>query len=81
MLFQRNKLQLSKLSQTSYVNWYLEQFYMEIHVNVCTSQSNKSFFFFFFFKKTWYHNPLFANFSVKFAMSFSTKLTELSHIP
>ena len=45
MLFQRNKLQLPKLSQTSYVNWYLEQFYMEIHVNICTLQSNNFFFF------------------------------------
>jgi len=43
MLFQRNTLQLPKLSQKSRVNWYLEQFYMEIHVNICTSQSNKSF--------------------------------------
>jgi len=26
MLFQRNELQLPKLSQKSHVNWYLEQF-------------------------------------------------------
>jgi len=26
MLFQRNKLQLPKLSRKSHVNWYLEQF-------------------------------------------------------
>jgi len=42
MLFQRNKLQLPKLSQTSHVNWYLEQFQWKTHVNICTSQSNKS---------------------------------------
>ena len=42
MLFQRNTHQLPKLSQKSHVNWYLEQFYMEIHVNICIFQSNKS---------------------------------------
>jgi len=46
MLFQRTKLQLPTFSQKSHVNWYLEQFYMEINVNICTSQSNKSIFFF-----------------------------------
>jgi hypothetical protein len=39
MLFQRNTFQLLQLSQTSYVNWYLEKFYMEIHVNICKLQS------------------------------------------
>jgi len=34
---------LLQFSQTAYANWYMEQFYMEIHVNICTSQSNKSF--------------------------------------
>ena len=52
MLFQRNTFQLLQLRHTSYVNWYLKQFYMEIHVNICTSQSNKSFFFLKKKKKT-----------------------------
>ena len=30
------------LSQKSHVNWYLEQFYCKIHVNICTFQSSKS---------------------------------------
>jgi len=44
MLFQRNKLQMSELSQKSHVNWYLEQVYWKTHLNICTSQSNKSIF-------------------------------------
>ena len=43
MLYQRNTFQLLQPSQISYINWYLEQFCMEIHVNICTSQSNESF--------------------------------------
>jgi len=41
-MFLRQELLLPKLSQKSHVNWYLEQFYWKIHVNVCTFQSNKS---------------------------------------
>jgi hypothetical protein len=44
MLFQRNKLQLPKLSKKFHVNWYLEQFELKIHVNICTSQNNKAIF-------------------------------------
>jgi len=44
MLFVRQELLLSKLSQKPRVNWYLEQFYCKIHVNICTFQSNKSIF-------------------------------------
>jgi hypothetical protein len=42
MLFQRNKLQLPKLRQKFHVNWYMEQFELKIHVNICTSPSNKA---------------------------------------
>jgi hypothetical protein len=42
MLFQSNKLQLPKLIQKFNVNWYMEQFELKIHVNICTSQSNKA---------------------------------------
>jgi len=42
MLFLRQELLLPKLSHKSHVNWYLEQFYWKIHVNICAFQSNKS---------------------------------------
>jgi hypothetical protein len=42
MLFVRQELLLPKLIQKSHVNWYLEEFYWKIHVNICTFQSNKS---------------------------------------
>jgi hypothetical protein len=44
MLLLRQELLLPKPSQKSHVNWYLEHFYWNIHVNICTFQSNKSIF-------------------------------------